>query len=117
MDDVFERLSGIMRECAGHWTVSTDEPGSLSIETTDEMANGKLRWFGGVATKKNYVSYHLMPVYERPELLDDISPELRTRMQGKSCFNFKQIDEQLFSELADLTSASVADFVERHDLD
>lgn len=44
-----------------------------------------------------------MPVYMYPEMLDDISPELRKRTQGKSCFNFKTVDETLFDELAALT--------------
>ena len=35
-----------------------------------------------------------MPVYGLPELLADISPELRRRMQGKACFNFTRVDER-----------------------
>ena len=45
-------------------------------------------WFAGTRLGKRYVSYYLMPVYVEPSLLDGISPELRRRMQGKSCFNF-----------------------------
>ncbi len=56
---------------------------------------------------KAYVSYRLMPVYMYPDLLHDISPELRKRMQGKSCFNFKKMDEALFQELEGLTRRSV----------
>jgi len=59
--------------------------------------------FGGVQIKKNYVSYHLMPVYAFPDLLDGLSPELKKRMQGKSCFNFKTVDKALFKELGALT--------------
>ncbi len=32
-----------------------------------------------------------------------ISPQLKKRMQGKSCFNFTQIDPALLDELARLT--------------
>ena len=39
-----------------------------------------------------------------------MSPELKKRMQGKSCFNFKEVDEQLFKELATLTKAGAAKF-------
>ena len=35
--------------------------------------------------------------------LKDISPELKKRMQGKSCFNFKSIDEARVKELINLT--------------
>jgi len=44
-----------------------------------------------------------MPVYGDPRLLVDMSPELRRRMQGKSCFNFTRVDEGLLTELTDLT--------------
>lgn len=69
-------------------------------------------WFGGVQTKKNYVSFHLMPVYAFPELLEGISPELKKRMQGKSCFNFRQVDEPLFAELAALADAGYRRYVQ-----
>lgn len=59
--------------------------------------------FAGVKRQKRYVSYYLMPAYSEPELASAISPELRRRRQGKTCFNFTRIDEGLFDELADLT--------------
>jgi hypothetical protein len=49
------------------------------------------------------VSYHLMPVYAYPELLETISPTLKKRMQGKSCFNFTKTDTKTLKELEDLT--------------
>jgi hypothetical protein len=39
-----------------------------------------------------------------------MSKELKARMQGKTCFNFKTIDEALFQELEQLTVASFTDF-------
>ncbi len=62
-------------------------------------------YFGSTKIKKNYVSYHLMPVYVFPELLEGTSAELKKRMQGKSCFNFKVANRQLFEELRELTNA------------
>ena len=56
-----------------------------------------------VKINKNYVSFHLMPVYVFPKLRQNLSPELRQRMQGKSCFNFKTVDAALCKELAELT--------------
>lgn len=77
-----------------------------------ESSWNKPVWFGGVQTKKNYVSFHLMPVYVYPELLQGISPELKKRMQGKSCFNFKAVDEPLFTELAALAEAGYQRYVQ-----
>jgi hypothetical protein len=72
---------------------------------------GAHEWFAGTRVGKNYVSYYLMPVYGRPELLDGISPELRRRKQGKSCFNFSSIDEPLMAELETLTERSFEAFM------
>ena len=51
-----------------------------------------------------------MPVYAFPGLLKGMSPELKRRMQGKSCFNFTAMDEQLFGELSRLTDAGFQKF-------
>jgi hypothetical protein len=64
-------------------------------------------FFGAAQIKKNYVSFYLMPVYMFPELLKHISPELKKHMQGKSCFNFKKVEQELFAELASLAHQSV----------
>jgi hypothetical protein len=56
------------------------------------------------------VSYHLMPLYMNPTLQAMVSPELKKRMQGKACFNFKKEPEPaLLKELAALTKAAVKD--------
>ena len=70
------------------------------------MLNKRTRlFFGAVRIGKSYVSYHLMPVYVFADMLDDLSPELRRHMQGKSCFNFKRPDGALFAKLDTLTKA------------
>ncbi|OFE14907.1 hypothetical protein BA895_22895 [Humibacillus sp. DSM 29435] len=110
MDKVFDRLRAILDPYLDALVVTVDGPGNFYLNTADVASNGRPRAFGGVQTKKNYVSYHLMPVYENPDLLRDISPKLRARMQGKSCFNFKTVDEDLFAQLADLTGRGYSDF-------
>lgn len=110
MNDVFEELKAIMLSFATSLDTTHNELGHYSVDTFHTMKNGKRLWFGGVQTKKNYVSYHLMPVYVNPELLAGISAALKKRMQGKSCFNFKVIDRELFEELVDLTKSSLQDY-------
>jgi len=59
---------------------------------------------------KAYVSYHLMPVYGNTKLLEGMSRELKARMQGKTCFNFKSNDDALFEELERITIAGLEAF-------
>ena len=110
MNDVFEELKAIMVPMTKSLDVKCDEPGNYSVDTFHTRKNGTRLWFGGVQIKKNYVSYHLMPVYVNPELLKGMSPELRKRMQGKSCFNFKTVDKALFEELTHLTERAFQDY-------
>lgn len=105
----FDALSAILRPYARHLVVTKDTPEWLYLDTHTKAPNGKdPLFFAGVRSGKAYASYYLMPVYASPELLEGISPALRKRMQGKSCFNFphaKAADPELLAELRDLTRA------------
>ncbi len=80
------------------------------LESREATYKGKPMFFAAVRAGKNYVSYHLMPVYGCPELLKDASPGLMKRMQGKACFNFTAVDKPLFAELGRLTRAGYNKF-------
>ena len=101
---VFEELKKLVEPYAGRVLKPHAKPGDyILIGPPTPRSQGREVWFGGVQIKKNYVSYHLMAVYAFPDLLDGLSPELKKRMQGKSCFNFKTADKVLFKELGALT--------------
>lgn len=113
LDPVFERLKGILALHAEDMEVVTDVPGNYYVNTAKPDEKGKPVFFGMVKAGKGGISYHLMPVYCHPELLDGISEALHSRMQGKSCFQFSQEDDGLFGELATLTQRGL----ERYDAD
>jgi hypothetical protein len=100
---VFEQLKKILKPFAPKLTVKSDTADVYYLEGPYSEKWRKELYFGSTHIKKNYVSFYLMPVYMYPDLLDGISPELKKRMQGKSCFNFKQVEPALFKELAALT--------------
>lgn len=104
----FTALSDILRRHASGLSIRTDEPAHLYAEWPPSSPKAKPRFFGAVQVKKNYVSVHLMPVYEDPSLLDGTSDALRRKMQGKSCFNFTAVDPVLFEELDTLVGRCVA---------
>jgi hypothetical protein len=104
---IFKKLRAILAKHENELVVQTDEPGHYYLNTTKERKKGVPVFFAAVKIGKSYVSYHLMPVYACPDLAQHLSPELRKRMQGKACFNFKEVDEALFKELAELTQKSL----------
>ena len=110
-DTVFARLRTIMLDaCDARMEVTKDAPGDLVVRTRALDTKGQPGWFGMVAIKKSYVSYHLMPLYEHPALAEALPPELAKRRQGKTCFNFRAVDDAVFAQLAEL-SAAAADTV------
>jgi hypothetical protein len=113
LNPVFAELRKVMAPYAAKLAATRDDADELYVDTTHIQKNKKPLFFGAVQVKKSYVSFHLMPVYTKPELLASLSSELKARMQGKSCFNFSTLEPALFKELAALTKASYASYKEQ----
>ena len=107
---VFAKLKAILKPYAKKMVVVRDTPECYYLDTRFIMKNKQPLCFGSARVGKNYVSFYLMSIYACPELLQGMSPELKKRMQGKSCFNFKEVDERLFKELGKLTKAGATKF-------
>jgi hypothetical protein len=107
---VFEQLKSILKPYEGQLTLKADTSDSYYLDGPYSEKWKKEIFFGSAQIKKNYVSFYLMPVYMYPELLKDISPGLKKHMQGKSCFNFKRVEPELFAELAELTRKGARKF-------
>jgi len=103
---VHDRLREILIRHRGDLVLTKDGPGGVAIEVPG-LEGKPWGYVAGTRFGKSYVSYYLMPVYATPALADSLSPELRKRMQGKACFNFKSVDDRLFAELEALTAGSI----------
>jgi hypothetical protein len=111
VDKTFAALKKILEAYARRMIVLVDKPGDYQLGSpTMKDRIGRPLFVAAVQTKKNYVSFHLMPVYACPDLLQEISPALRKRMQGKSCFNFTAIDPAQVHELTELTKNGIEQF-------
>src|SRR6266404_3646086 len=108
--EVFNELKSILKPYVKKMEVAADTSTYYLLNTRYIMKNKQPLCFGGVRLGKGYVSFYLMPAYAYPELLKAMSPELKKRMQGKSCFNFKEVDKKLFGELKTLTKTGAAKF-------
>jgi hypothetical protein len=104
---VHERLKTILAPYRDRLHVARDGPGGMTLELP-EYAGKPWGFAAGTRLGKRYVSYYLMGVYGDAGLDASVSPELKRRMQGKSCFNFTKVEDDLLRELEDLTAASIA---------
>jgi hypothetical protein len=113
--EVYTQLKALLTPYADRMQVITDEAGHyyLNAPKSHPQRPREPLFFGAARIGKQYVSYYLMPVYVEPALLEGVSPELRKRMQGKSCFNFTRVDNALLAELEGLTARGFAMYVEQ----
>ena len=89
-------------------TVAADTETHYCLEGGEHPVHKKPMPLAWVHVGKAYVSFHHMGVAAGQRLNGGLSPGLRTRMQGKTCFNFKERDEALFRELEGVTTAAFA---------
>jgi hypothetical protein len=109
----FAALRAILSEFDGKLRVTKDEPGKYELVSLEPAFRGRPMYFGSVLIQKNYVSFHLMPLYACPELDKVLSPDLKKHKQGKSCFNFTEPDLLLFVQLAALTVSGYRAFQQK----
>jgi hypothetical protein len=115
---VFAALKPVLGKYAKRLAVKTDTPVEYTLVTQCASPfpqhKGHPMEFGSVRVGKAYVSFHLMPLYMNDALAKTISPALKKRMQGKTCFNFKVDPEpEALSELSRLTEAGLKQWGEK----
>src|SRR5437016_10954172 len=90
---VFAALKPILAKYEKRLSVKTNTSIEYTLLTKSPSPfpqhKGEPLYFGSVRLGKAYVSFHLVPLYMCPTLPSTISPALKKRMQGKTCFNFK----------------------------
>ena len=115
---VFAALKPILASHAKNLSVKADTTNEYTLVTQSASPfpqhKGQPLLFGSVRLGKAYVSFHLMPLYMCAPLTKSVSPALKKRMQGKTCFNFKTDPEQdLVIELKSLTAAGLEQWSQR----
>ena len=111
LDETFAKLRSLLATQSKRLIVMVDKPGDYQVASpTLKDRIGRPLYIAGVKTGKNYVSYHVMPLYMKPALLTSVPPALKKRMQGKACFNFVTVDREQLTDLATVTKAGIEAF-------
>jgi hypothetical protein len=111
-EQAFLPLRAVLEKRAGLLAVKVNTAAEYTLHTRVASPfpqhDGQTMFFGSARLGKAYASFHLMPLYMCEKLTSTISPALRKRMQGKTCFNFKARPEpELLAELEKLTEAGI----------
>jgi hypothetical protein len=102
--EVYLRLRPILEPYMPEMVAMQDNDRGLYLNTRSIMKNKQPLFFASIAINKNYVSFHVFPVYMYPDLLDKVG-DLMKRMQGKSCFNFRKLSEEQVAGMRALVEA------------
>ena len=109
--ETFTTLREVLAAQSDELVVTVDRPGEFRVASaTMQDRSGQPLVVAGVRARKHYVSYFLMPLYAAPRLVQSLSPELKKRMHGLSCFNFTSIDPSQIKQLSRLTRAGIDAF-------
>ena len=95
----FYALRAILQRHRPWLVVKPDKPGDYQAYGSGAL-RGKRVHFARIRIGKRHVSFQLFPLDVERALTRAITPRLRKRMQGTSCFNFEKTDP---AELRDLT--------------
>jgi hypothetical protein len=117
-ESAFEALKAIYTRYADRLHVKADTATNYAlysrVPSPFPQHKGHGMYFGSVQIGKAYVAFHLMPLYMNAQLTASISPALKKRMQGKTCFNFKAVpDGEILVELEKLTGVGFENFRDR----
>ena len=109
----FETLRALLKPYERHFVVLVNKPGKYYLSyKTSKHPSGAI-WFGGAEIKKNYVTFHFIPIYVAPALVKTLPPLLQKRMQGKGCFNFTAIEPAQVKALKTLTKKGFDGFIKK----
>jgi hypothetical protein len=118
---VFSTLKAVLARHAPHLSVKADSSVEYTLVSKSPSPfpqhRGQPLHFASVRLGQAYVSFHLMPLYMNATLANTISPGLRKRMHGKTCFNFRsEPDAAIITELKQLTVAAQKQWSGRNSL-
>ena len=115
MKTIFADLKSVLADYSDRLVVKVDTPIEFTLVTRSASPfpkhKGNPMFFASVRAGKAYVSFHLMPLYMCPAVAKSVTPALKKRMQGKTCFNFKAGPEpQLIADLKNLIEAGLQEW-------
>jgi hypothetical protein len=104
-NQIFDRIRQLLVPYGKKMDVRADKPGNyqLYIITDWELAGRKFNecYFCGTTIKQTMVSFYFFPFYTHPDKLTIPEP-IRKNLKGKTCFNFKKLDDLQQKTIAQL---------------
>ncbi|MGK7394811.1 MAG: hypothetical protein ACNS62_09560 [Candidatus Cyclobacteriaceae bacterium M3_2C_046] len=103
LSHTFEELKGILNSYTKEMTIKKDTPEEFYLDGGLHPKSQEPIMFGKIFLKDDEVNYKFKPAELFPELLNDVSSDLKQNMDDNSIFHFKETNQNMVNELKDLT--------------
>jgi len=111
LGDIQASLHELLKAHVPPLKVRKDNEQVLELAGTKETMQGKQKvdgyYFASVVPKSKDIRLYYFPIYTHPHEFLWISDQLRKCLKGKSCFHFKNLDEQLLIEIGKMIDKGV----------
>ena len=97
---IFKEIKELLKEYEGRLEVRSDTNEVYHLYGTKEVQVGKKlhegMYFASVMIKKGFVGFYFFPIYTHPAEFENLDEPLMNCMKGKSCFNIKKNDTDIY---------------------
>jgi len=105
LSEIFKRLKLLLQKYDKVFVSKINDEKHFDLWSNKEFIfEGKIKkemFFASVEVQKNDVAFHFIPIYTNSNLIDELQPNLKSKLKGKSCFHFKNLNRELENEIAD----------------
>ena len=116
LTNLFLKLKELMKKYEPPFIPKTETNSGYDLWIKKEVTVASRKYpeffFGGVTLRPKYVSLYNMPMYMSKEITQGLSPALKKKLSGKSCFHFTEMNDDLLKEIEILFEKGFAYFAE-----
>jgi hypothetical protein len=102
-DGIYDAVKPLLEKHVPPFVVIRDDGKRYELSSVKPVEIwGKKRpgvYFAAVMKKKNFVGFYLMTIYAQPGLVQDLGPELKKCLKGKSCFHITKADPVILKQI------------------
>lgn len=112
LNEIRATLKELFRKGTPPLAVRKDNENVFEVAGTKEVMQGKQLvdgyYFGSVVPKPKDVRLYFFPIYTHVKEYEDLSPEMRKCLKGKSCFHIKKLSPEMEEEIDGMIQKGVA---------
>ena len=101
--EIYATLKPLLKKYVPPYSALRDDDKGYELTSVKEVVfMGKKRkgvYFTAIKIQKGFVGFYLMTIYANPKLIQQLGPDLKKRLKGKSCFHINSTDKALLSQI------------------